>query len=135
MLNSIEYKKYAIGLKNIDSYYIRKMTMYPMRMRDEMGQWSHLLDYVQGKKTYFYWFYIRKSQYIECFDPHLKILLIMNFIWSKPKSRNQENDPFYPSPPYRRYWLFSGPNIGGFKENFMRIAGFPSGSVLADVGL
>ena len=36
---------------------------------------------------------------------------------------------------YRRYWLFSDPNIGGFKENFMRIAGCPSGSVLTDLGL
>ena len=59
--------------------------MYPMG--GKMGPWSHLLDYVQGEK-YLYCFYTRKFQYIECFDPHLKILLFMNFIWSKAaKSR------------------------------------------------
>ena len=25
---------------------------------------------------------------------------------------------------YRRYWVFSGPNIGGFEENFRRFANF-----------
>jgi hypothetical protein len=59
-----------------------------------MGQLSFFFRSGQ-EKNIFDWFYIRKSsQYIERFDPHPKIWLIMIFIW--PKAAKSRKWPILP---------------------------------------